>query len=244
MELLQLQIQTTGTVMRNRQGLPDELKKKKKMNAGEVLAFQRDNNTTALAWQDKRPVIMLSTFHGSAVQPVQRHSRAGVVQIQKPTVIVDYTAKMGAVDRADHLCTSYNFARKSVKWWRKSFFWLLEVACVNSFILYNINRQQQNLTAVPHITFRRHIIEQLVGNVRAPVRRRGRPSNTDKIVRLNGQLHIIAHMDKDKDCAVCSDRKTPGGRRRTNYHCKTCPRHPGLHPNTCFEKYHTQVDFK
>lgn len=39
-ELLQLQIQTTGTVMRNRQGIPDELKQKKKMKVGKVLAYQ------------------------------------------------------------------------------------------------------------------------------------------------------------------------------------------------------------
>src|SRR6218665_3537729 len=197
-----------------------------------------------LVWQDKRPVLMLTTFHGSAVRPVQRHSRAGVLQVQKPTVIVDYTAKMGAVDHADHLCASYNFNRRSVKWWRKSFFRLLEVACINSFILYNINRQQQNLVAVSHITFHRKMIEQLVVNVRATELHRGRPSSTDKITWLNGKLHIIAHIDKDKDCAVCSGRKTPGCRRRTNFHCNSCPRQPGLHPDTCFEKYHTQVDFK
>ena len=34
---------------------------------------------------------------------------------------------------ADQLCTSYNFARKSVKWWRKLFFWLLEICIVNSY---------------------------------------------------------------------------------------------------------------
>src|SRR6218665_22623 len=40
------------------------------------------------------------------------------------------------------------------------------------------------------------------------------------------------------------DRKTPGCRRCTNFHCKTCPRQTGLHPDACFEKYHPQVDFK
>lgn len=245
MELLQLKIQTTGTVMRNRQGLPDELKRKKKMKAGEVIAFQRDGNATAIAWQDKRPVLMLSTVHGSAVQIVTRHSRAGTVQVSKPVVIIDYTAKMGAVDRADHLCTSYNFGRKSVKWWRKSFFWLLEVACVNSFILFNIHRQQQKLTAVTHLKFRRHMIEQLVGDIRAHVHRCGRPSKANTIERLNGKLHIPVQENKMRDCVVCcSDRKTPGGRKRTNFACKTCPRQPHMHPAGCFEKWHTQAKLK
>ena len=75
------------------------------------------------------------------MQTVQRKSRGGqTVDIQKPTVIIDYTARMGGVDRADQLCTSYNFARKTLKWWRKLFYWLFEVSIVNSYILFNIAR--------------------------------------------------------------------------------------------------------
>jgi hypothetical protein len=46
---------------------------------------------------------------------------------------------MGGVDISDQYISSYNFIRKSKKWWRKMFFWLLEVAVVNSFILYNFS---------------------------------------------------------------------------------------------------------
>jgi len=54
-------------------------------------------------------------------------------------------AKMGAVDRADHLCTSYNLAQYSVKWWEKTvFFWLMELASTNSFILFRLCQQMKN----------------------------------------------------------------------------------------------------
>ena len=81
---------------------------------------------------------MLSTYHDATTQTVNRTSKIGTTSVEKPTCIIDYTSKMGAVDRADHLCTSYNFSRKTLKWWRKMFFWLLEIAMVNSYILCNI----------------------------------------------------------------------------------------------------------
>jgi len=43
---------------------------------------------------------------------------------------------MNGVDIADHYSTYYCFLRKTIKWWRKLCFWLLETAVVNSFVLY------------------------------------------------------------------------------------------------------------
>jgi hypothetical protein len=198
-------------------------------------------------WQDKRQVLMLSTYHDASVQNVNRRGRGGTtVDIQKPTVIVEYTSRMGAVDRADHLCTSYNFARKSCKWWRKLFFWIIEVSVVNSFILFNASQIQRGQPKCSHLEYRKKLITELVGNVRNISKKAGRPSTRDKEERLNKQQHFPAIFDdgKCKDCAVCSKRKIPGGRKQTAYYCKTCSRHPALHPNNCFEKYHTVVDYK
>lgn len=117
---------------------------------------------------------------------VQRHSRKGHTDdIQKPTAIINYTAKMGAVDRADHLCTSYNFARKSLKWWHKLFFWLLEVSVINSYILYNAHRRHLGEAEATHLNYRKKLIQQLVGDVRNCNKRKGRPSTRDRAERLD-----------------------------------------------------------
>ncbi|MGH0175536.1 UNVERIFIED_CONTAM: hypothetical protein FKN15_069236 [Acipenser sinensis] len=177
-----------------------------------------------LGWKDKRLVLMLSTFHGSDCEKVQRTIKQGEIQeLDKPSVICDYTSKMGAVDRADHYCASYAFTRKSLKWWRKMFFWLLEVAIVNSAILFNLMKVESGQLPVRHKTFRKDLLVQLVGNVRNPgSRKRGRPSSTDREERLNGKPHFIAKNEgkSTKDCAVCSDRKTKGGRRETVWFCR------------------------
>ena len=122
-------------------------------------AYTYDDKVIFLAWQDKRQVFfMLTTYYDAGTKTVPRRTKSGVVEVHKPTTIIEYTAKMGAVDRADHLCTSYNFARKSVKWWRKLFFWMLDVAAVNSFILFNycqVNKRTQKLDT--HLQYRKKV---------------------------------------------------------------------------------------
>ena len=54
----------------------------------------------------------------------------------KPLVVDRYNHNMGRVDKADQYSMYYSFGRRSVKWWRKLMFLLMEVALVNSFILY------------------------------------------------------------------------------------------------------------
>ena len=50
----------------------------------------------------------------------------------------------------------YQFGRKSVRWWRKVFFWLLEVAVVNSYILYNVHTADRR--KLTHEEFRRELV--------------------------------------------------------------------------------------
>ncbi|CAD1480922.1 unnamed protein product, partial [Heterotrigona itama] len=129
--------------------------------------------------------------------------------ILKPSKIVQYNKKMGRVDLADQYTTTYCFLRKTLKWWRKLFFW-------------------------------EKLLLDLVGDF-CTTAKRGRQSSSDKEQRLDGTLHIITlHLQhKHKDCAVCTKRKVPGGRKETSYICETCDRKPGLHVGECFKRYHT-----
>lgn len=246
MALLDQHVHTTGTVMSNRQGLPPQIKNKHKLSKGDTIAWTRQNKEMALSWKDKRVVNMLSTYYDIGQTVIQRRTKnGGTEDITKPNAVIEYTKHMGAVDRFDHYCNSYSFTRKSLKWWKKTFFWLLEVAVVNSFILY---KEIHSDKVIDHIQYRKELIQQLVSEQRAsqPIRRRGRPSTLDAEERLDRRQHFIAQFSekKTKDCAVCSDRKTPGQRRQTVFYCETCSRQPGLHPGTCFKKYHTMAQYK
>ena len=113
-------------------------------------------------------------------------------------------------------------------------------------VLYKTLCEQENKRPVSHLKFRRALLVQLVGEVRATDKKKGRPSTKDKVERLDGKPHFIEKQEgwKHKDCSVCSNRKEKGGWKVTVYFCATCSRNPGLHPGECFRKYHTLQNFK
>lgn len=257
--LLAWKAHTTGTIMLHRKGLPEEVRParpkkdkakkqtnknlptpKLKLKTGETKIYRKNDEVSLLLWKDKNLVAILSTLFGdNSTQTVRRYKKGGVGElVKKPTAVCEYNKHMGGVDIADQYISSYSFTRKSLKWWRKMFFWLLETAIVNSFILYNTNQERKNV--VRQRRYRKMLIKELVGEVRN-VRKRGRPSSLVEDERLNGKLHLPYPLEggKTKDCAVCSDRRPGKERKRSKFFCKTCSNNPGLHMGECFEKYHS-----
>ena len=56
--------------------------------------------------------------------------------VRRPAVIHDYNQYMGGVDKSDQLLTSYNLLMKSMRWWKTLFFHMVDVAVLNSYLLF------------------------------------------------------------------------------------------------------------
>lgn len=246
-ELLQSKMVITGTVMATRKCMPNELKKPK-MKRGDCFSF-RNKEMLALSWKDKRVVTMLSTKHSGnkeemTLVPSKYASRPPTL---KPNVVVDYTQHMGGVDRSDHYIANYQFMRRTRKWTRKLFFWLLEVSIVNSYLLYVMVQQKEDKKPVTHKKFRKCLVlslieERLATTGRKEKGKRGRPSSGPPEQRLDGKPHFIGKRDKGSGrCFVCHQM---GKRKETMYFCKTCDKQTYLHPDICFQVYHTQKNVK
>lgn len=249
-ELCNMKVHLTGTILRNRKGLPLMIKKRKngtrnvlKLKRGDMKAYRKNDRFSVIHWKDKNEVTMLSTLYDNSTQVIQRTRKQGVVEdVVKPTVVCKYNESMGGVDIADQYISSYGFTRKSLKWWRKVFFWLQEAALVNAYLLFNMNEGQGKCR---QRQFRRMIISQLVGDIRN-TNKKGRPAQLQDTTRLNGKLHLPFPLEgkKVRDCAVCSSRAEGGTRKRVRYYCKTCENQPGLCIGDCFEQYHTSKNIQ
>lgn len=244
-ELLKINCWVTGTVMTNRSNMPPNLKRRgKQLGKGEILALRQDN-LLSLTWKDKRAVHMLSTKHkGSAAHMTDVQSRwPNKPPTPKPHVIIDYTKHMGGVDRGDHFVSSYQFMRRTKKWYRKLFFWLLEIAIINSYILYKVVQTQSNHTPLTHFAYRKSLVRELVKEKVAQrpksTRKRGRPAQGPPEERLHGR-HFMQRRPRSTRCIVCHKK---GLRKETVYFCKTCTDQPNLHPEDCFELYHTLAKY-
>lgn len=243
-ELLSINTYITGTVMPNRVGMPPRLKtESKSLKKGQILS-QRKSNVLVCSWKDKRVVHVLSTFSkGSKDLVTECPSKwPNMPSTKKPDVVLNYTKHMGAVDRSDHFISSYQFMRRTRKWYRKMFFWLLEVAIVNSYILYRSVQINSGKKPLVHLDFRKSLVESLVAEKIAtrPTCKRGRPAQGPPEQRLNGSQHFMDKRENGKRtrCVVCFKR---GERKETVYFCKSCVTKPGLHPENCFEAYHTRM---
>ena len=146
----------TGTIQRNRRLLPPEIKGLK-LEKGETKSFVHGQNF--LFWRDKRDIFMASNAHGSEMLTLPSKV-PGQLDRKKPKVVNDYNQAMGGVDKADQLGVYYCIQLKSFKWWKKVFFWLLEVAVVNSYL-----HKETVSRPLSHLGFRRSPIKSLVSTI-------------------------------------------------------------------------------
>jgi hypothetical protein len=105
----------------------------KKLKKGEV-TFRRKQDVLLVTHQDKRLVNMISTLHIAAV--VDDSSRRTGVTKKKPKCVADYNTHMHGVDTADQYPAYYPFIRKTVNWPKKVFFYLLQCALFNSYVVF------------------------------------------------------------------------------------------------------------
>lgn len=240
-----------GTVRVNRRGIPAAMKQP--MGKGEVATAWVDESMMALKWVDKRPVSMLSTIHDDRMMTKVRRTRradGGQEEIRKPVVIEEYNKYMGGVDRSDQLLSYYGFPHRTLKWWKRALFHLLDMAVVNAYVLYTVSTSA-SLKKLTHEQFRVEIAKQLLLQSSVDVSEdvpvtHGRLHRPQPPQSRLTERHFPDHLPCTKsgkrgqtECTVCSKKKGRG-RKTTSYMCKECKLPMCIIP--CFELYHTKVN--
>lgn len=234
-----------GTLRVNRRGVPPEAKSG--LKKGEKRVVSVDDNMAIVQWHDKRTISILSTLHSDTPIQMERRSRSasgGREMVEKPEAVVEYNKYMGGVDHGDQLLSYYGFPHRTVKWWRRAFFFLFDAAIVNSYIMYCTAVTGRRLS---HEQFRISLAKQLLAcagpqevTSRDHIHQPHQP-----FARLT-ERHFPAQLEKSasgvqlqRNCAVCSNKKGRG-RKTTTYKCKQCNIPLCIIP--CFELHHTKID--
>ncbi|KAL6417911.1 hypothetical protein ACFW04_014253 [Cataglyphis niger] len=218
-----------GTVTKRRQGMP---KIENKLERGE-LSFRSSENLLVLKWMDKREVYMISTMHTADVMTVSRHR--GRQSVQKPVCIVDYNNSMGIVDKVDMVISSVDSTRKTLKWYRKFFFHLIDICVWNAYCLY---KHKRNAT-ISMANYQLQLIKQICDKyhkdyINRQVRKNDYPMRLTE--RHFPSLFVSKRKNRSRRCVVCSKNDK---RSESRYECKEC--NVGLCINQCFKIYHTQL---
>lgn len=171
-----------GTVRANSKGLPDFIKKPNKkidksMARGEF-QFQVKERISAVKWMDKKLVSFLSSYHSPrAISRVRRKLRSGVrTELYCPKVVDTYNKSPpnGGVDRFDQLLERYSIGRRSIKWWHRILYYLIDLAIANTHLLWKLD--QPKSAKCNHLSFRLTLAIQLINGFTS-WKVRGRPPN-------------------------------------------------------------------
>ena len=106
------------------------------------MRYERDGRIAYVQWKDRRTVTRLTTVHCATDNvDIERNKKENgvhqVITIYQPKCINDYNSGMGGVDVFDQHVAAYQVLRKTNKYWKTIAFDLLDVAVVNSYILFN-----------------------------------------------------------------------------------------------------------
>ena len=255
LDLLKIGVYCTGTARTNRKYFPKELvPPKTTMEMGNYrFAVSEKFLLTAAWWKDRRDVFIMSSLHKQATETVLKRPKGSKdkKEVSCPSMVVDYNQHMGGVDLTDQHISYYSMSgRKTLKWWKKVMWRLLDIAVVNSWIIFRSNFPDSSIKTQK--LFRQKLVEEMVqplltlrSSPMCPpyLLGKGRSPTTEEI-RLTGK-HFPYINPERKRCVVCSNKLSPTtGKpkdKKTKTYCPTCKKFICL--GECFELYHTRTAF-
>ena len=238
LDLLKSGLYACGTIRSNRKGFPKDLKPvvKKGMKERGDSQTRQYNNLTVSVWQDSKAVSVAAT-NGDATVDVQvlRKKKDGTrTPVKCPQSISLYNKYMGGVDHNDQLRGYYHVRLKCRKYYKYIFWFLFDVAVINSYILA---KHYTDLNIKDVKTFRTELAKGLIGQYCS--RKRSGRATLHPAKRFCAAHFPMRGAEKVHRCHYCHTYKHQ--RHETVWHCKDCDRflcHNGREDD-CFRLYHT-----
>lgn len=194
------------------------------------------SNFTVGVWKvEKGTAYILSTVHSpSKAESIFDRFEAKNWPVE--AMIADYNANVNGVTKYDEMMLRYtNTPRNANLGARIGFFYfLLEVAMINSYILYMVKQQEKGMGEVLHQKdFRLEVIQYLFGNTELAahlvrqLKTGGRP-----IMRMVEKYKPPVKIEDPNICSICT-RGLPKKSAKTMYMCQKC--YMSVCRRCCFE---------
>ncbi|XP_063219616.1 piggyBac transposable element-derived protein 4-like isoform X1 [Bacillus rossius redtenbacheri] len=234
-----------STILQTKKFFPKDLfKNDKNLTLGEY-DYVSTRDMGLVKWKDrgtKSVCIVSSMDDPSETCSISRKNIHGQkYQLLCPVAVALYNKYMGGVDLFDQLTSYYNIQWKSRCWWVKVFYYLIDAAVVNSYILYKLEMNKLQKKTVTHLMFRSQLADQLIGEFCSRVTKKKNVVITKKKFNLspivtvpNTEGHLP--IKGTSRCANCSTRNKPV---QSNLVCKMCD--VALCKVPCFQQFHENM---
>ncbi|CAG5001413.1 unnamed protein product [Parnassius apollo] len=212
-----------------------------------------NQNVAFFVWKDTKLVYVLSTaYHPRQKTTCRRTQKDGSKSdVSCPIGILEYTKRMGGVDRFDQKRGTYSISRRSKRWWMRIFYFLVDSAITNAYIIYTQNDRVHNPMTSLH--FRTVLARNLIDNFSSRKRTVAQspnfvtkkpkgPTSRQKAIhgipdelRLNDVgSHMPMELPKYRRCRACSSKNL---NKTSKIQCTKCQVPLCIVP--CFAQFHT-----
>lgn len=212
-----------GTIRKNKREIPAEMLATKNRDPGSSkFCFDKEKVLVSYTPKKNKNVLLLSTMHqGCSVSKTSG----------KPEIIETYNQTKGAVDTLDQMCSIMSSSRKTKRWPLCLFFGMLNIACVNSYILYNAHKTKRRQKLISRKAYMLELYKLLVApwleeRVKIPTLQRSLRETINQILEKTAteDRHTVleertaTNKSNRTICAMCPSRK----RRMTTHFCSNC----------------------
>lgn len=184
---------------------------KKRVVKSTLFGFQKNTVFVSYVPKKNKSVVLVSTLHDTG----EIDTSSGEKLL--PEIISFYNSTKGGVDVVDKLSAQYSVARDTNRWPLVLFFTLLNVAGINSFVIYSLNSGKENKRRM----FLKNLAHELV---KPQIVQRSSIRILPFNLRQNMQQYLGVEQDfTDNDnspkCVYCPKKKN----RYTKTCCIRCP---------------------
>jgi hypothetical protein len=132
------------------------------MKKGDIHAMD-NGKVTIIYWMDSRVVKLITTQHNASTTTVQRWQKGGRgrEEIVKPIAVCEYNQFMNGVDLMDQKISYYPCVRRTLKWVKKLFFYLLELSLHNAHVIYNHHQAASGGRKTTLLDFQLDVVREL-----------------------------------------------------------------------------------
>lgn len=203
-----------GTIRKNKRELPLQFSKPVPRPAfSSMFGFNTDCTVVSYIPKPGKNVLVISTLH--RLDEIDPNSEVK----KKPVIISDYNATKGGVDTVDKLCANYNVARNTRRWPMVIFYTMLNIAGINSQIIYTANNPGTE-------QLRRNFLRELAnGLIKPHLELRAQISCLPTTIKLRlseicrvQQQEVPQQNARPGRCAFCDWKKN----RKTRFCCFRC----------------------
>ena len=133
----------------------------------------------ALVWSSTKNVFFLASVPmGDVIKKIIVKGKETVC----PLVAFLYRKYMGGVDINDQHLSYYRTGRKTRKWWHRIFWYIIDMAIVNAWLIESEMREKDNLKRRTQLQFRLELAEELIDKHGKKVRE----NKTHRTIKLRG----------------------------------------------------------